>query len=71
MTAEPAVDIARAIQLALAPAFLLTGIARLLSVMAGRLSRIIDRGRVLTGIDTSLGEAARTAVNRELGDLKR
>ncbi|AMO24143.1 DUF2721 domain-containing protein [Ramlibacter solisilvae] len=41
-------DIAKAIQLALAPVFLLTGIAGLLNVMAGRLSRIIDRGRQLT-----------------------
>ena len=41
-------DIGRAIQLALAPVFLLTGIAALLGVMAGRLARIIDRGRQLT-----------------------
>lgn len=41
-------DIAKTIQLALAPVFLLTGIAGLLSVMTGRLSRIIDRGRALT-----------------------
>lgn len=40
-------DLARAIQLSLAPAFLLTGIAGALNVMAGRLSRIIDRGRAL------------------------
>lgn len=40
--------IARAIQLALAPAFLLTAIAGLLNGMAGRLSRIIDRGRALS-----------------------
>ena len=40
-------DIARAIQLALAPAFLLTAIAAMLNGMAGRLSRIIDRGRAL------------------------
>jgi Protein of unknown function (DUF2721) len=38
-------DLARAIQLALAPVFLLTGIAALLGVMTGRLARIIDRGR--------------------------
>ena len=38
-------DLAGAIQLALAPVFLLTGIAALLSVMTGRLARIIDRGR--------------------------
>jgi hypothetical protein len=41
-------DIGRAIQLALAPVFLLTGIAALLGVMTGRLARIIDRGRQLT-----------------------
>ena len=41
-------DVARAIQLALAPVFLLTGIAGLLNVMAGRLARIVDRGRRLT-----------------------
>jgi hypothetical protein len=41
-------DIATAIQLALAPVFLLTAIAGMLGVMAGRLSRIIDRGRFLT-----------------------
>jgi Protein of unknown function (DUF2721) len=41
-------DLPRAIQLALAPVFLLTGIAGLLSVMAGRLARIIDRGRAFT-----------------------
>lgn len=40
-------DVPHAIQLALAPAFLLTGIAGLLNVMAGRLARIIDRGRRL------------------------
>lgn len=41
-------DVAHAIQLALAPVFLLTGIAGLLNVMASRLARIIDRGRTLT-----------------------
>lgn len=40
-------NIAGAIQLALAPVFLLTGIAGMLNVMTGRLSRIIDRGRSL------------------------
>jgi hypothetical protein len=41
-------EIARAIQLALAPVFLLTGIAGLLNVMTGRLARIVDRARALT-----------------------
>lgn len=48
MFPDPVTDVAKAIQLALAPVFLLTGVAGILSVMAGRLSRIIDRGRVLT-----------------------
>jgi hypothetical protein len=45
---EPHVqDIARVIQMALAPAFLLTGVASLLNVFATRLARIVDRTRVL------------------------
>jgi len=41
-------DVAHAIQLSLTPVFLLTGIAGILNVMAGRLARIIDRARRLT-----------------------
>ncbi len=40
-------DITRVIQLALAPAFLLTGVASLLNVLTARLARIVDRTRVL------------------------
>jgi hypothetical protein len=40
-------DITRVIQLALAPAFLLTGVASLLNVFTARLARIVDRTRVL------------------------
>jgi hypothetical protein len=39
--------IQHAIQLSVAPVFLLSGVAGLLGVMAGRLGRIIDRGRDL------------------------
>ncbi|MGW8368808.1 MAG: DUF2721 domain-containing protein [Gammaproteobacteria bacterium] len=70
MTPEPINEIARAIQLALGPAFLLTGTAGLLNVMAGRLSRIIDRGRVLAE-DRTIGNIDRDAVNLELRDLER
>jgi hypothetical protein len=50
--------VATAIQLALAPVFLLTGIAGLLSVVSGRLSRIVDRGRALSeGRSASLSAA--------------
>jgi CBS domain containing-hemolysin-like protein len=41
------VDIAHAIQLALAPVFLLSGIAGFLGVLANRLSRVVDRARNL------------------------
>lgn len=41
-------DVSHVIQLALAPAFLLTAIAGMLNVMTGRLARIIDRGRYLS-----------------------
>jgi hypothetical protein len=40
-------DVTRAIQLALAPVFLLTGIAGLLNVMTNRLARIVDRARAI------------------------
>ncbi|MGB5323941.1 MAG: DUF2721 domain-containing protein [Pseudomonadales bacterium] len=40
-------DIAHIIQLAVAPVFLLAGIAGFLNVMSGRLGRIIDRERVI------------------------
>lgn len=45
---ENITDVAKAIQLALAPVFLLTGVAGMLNVMIGRLARIIDRGRMIT-----------------------
>ena len=45
---ENITDVAHAIQLALAPVFLLTGIAGLLNVMTNRLARIVDRARVLS-----------------------
>jgi hypothetical protein len=47
MPDQPVVDLAHAIQLSVAPVFLLTGVGALLGVMASRLGRIIDRVRVL------------------------
>lgn len=41
------IAIAHAIELAVAPVFLLTGIGAILAVMTSRLGRIIDRARVL------------------------
>ncbi|MEQ1636323.1 MAG: DUF2721 domain-containing protein [Methylococcales bacterium] len=48
MIAElPVTTIAHDIQLAVAPVFLLTGVAGILSVLTTRLARIIDRSRFL------------------------
>jgi len=55
MVAESTHAVVTAIQLALAPVFLLMGIAAILNVISGRLSRIVDRGRALSeGRGTSL-----------------
>ena len=64
-------DVGHAIQLALAPAFLLTGIAGLLNVMAGRLARIIDRGRRLSELGQPNGPQLSDNQAEELGSLER
>ena len=63
--------IAHAIQLAIAPVFLLTGIAALLGVMANRLARIIDRARHYEQNWEQMGERARSAALLELANLER
>ena len=51
MEYSPAVDtIAQAIQLSLSPVFMLAGIGALLNVLAGRLSRVVDRSRALEAL---------------------
>lgn len=64
-------DVPHAIQLALGPAFLLTGITGLLNVMAGRLSRIVDRGRRLTEGPEEAGVAGNNRHAMELAQLDR
>ena len=63
--------IAHAIQLAIAPVFLLTGIAALLGVMANRLARVIDRARALEQAWHNFNEHARGAARVELVYLER
>ena len=58
-------DIAHVIQTVMAPVFLLVGIGAFINAFAGRLSRIVDRSRVLE--QQSMREPART----ELHTLKR
>ncbi len=43
----PVSDVAHAIQLSLAPVFLLSGIGVLLGMLTSRLARIVDRARVM------------------------
>lgn len=47
ITELPVTTIAHTIQLAVAPVFLMTGVAAILSVLTNRLARIIDRSRFL------------------------
>ncbi len=63
--AENLTNVAHVIQLAVAPVFLLTGIGAILSVLTGRLGRLVDRFRVLTETDVALPPAK----SRELSIL--
>jgi amino acid transporter len=73
MTAiEQITSLATVIQLAVAPVFLLAGIAGLLSVMSGRLGRIIDRARVVERRVLKLDEGDELVLSqRELKTLWR
>jgi hypothetical protein len=59
------------IQLAVAPVFLLTGVAAFLNVLTNRLARIIDRARVLEDMLGHVNERERVEAERELGALSR
>jgi hypothetical protein len=47
MSGIEVVDVAHAIQLAVAPVFLLSGVGVLLGVLTARLSRVVDRARLI------------------------
>lgn len=65
-------DLSHAIQLAVAPVFLLTGIATLINAMNTRLGRIVDRRRAVNKrVQEGLAEAGRQAAEFELALLKR
>ncbi len=64
-------NISQAIALALGPVFLLTGIAGMLNVMSGRLSRIIDRGRYLKERRTDDSSIPQDDIHNELKILER
>jgi hypothetical protein len=64
-------DIGRVIQLAVAPVFLLTGVAAFLNVLTNRLARIIDRARTLEDMLGHASERERIEAERELIGLSR
>ncbi len=57
------------IQLAIAPVFLLTGVGAILSVLANRLGRVVDRFRALHTEQSSAPEFALPAIKAEMGVL--
>jgi hypothetical protein len=62
-------DVARVIQLAVAPVFLLTALGTILSVLSGRLARIVDRVRVLVERGAGGPAAERERIRAELETL--
>ena len=72
MPTDPgAAIISHAIQLAIAPVFLLTGLAGILNVMATRLARVIDRARSFEAKWGGLDAKARDIVHAEITTLER
>lgn len=62
-------DIAHIIQLAVAPVFLLSGVGVTLTVLTNRLSRIVDRARVLEERLTSATQSSTAGLNADLHTL--
>jgi len=64
-------NVAHTIQLSVAPVFLLTTIGTILSVLNSRLTRIVDRGRVLVDRMEPLPDTARAPFHDEMQVLAR
>ena len=62
-------QIARAIQLSVAPVFLLTAIGTTIAVLTNRLARIVDRARILEERMVSTPALGETAIHSELAQL--
>lgn len=62
---------AHAIQLAVAPVFLLSGVGALLGVGINRLARVVDRARVVEGLCSSGDERGQADARREIDLLAR
>ena len=71
---EPTVSIStvsHVIQLAVAPVFLLSGVGAILAVLINRLSRIVDRYRLLETGMPSAGQSENTVARTEMAILSR
>ena len=66
-----AAAVAQAIQLAVAPVFLITGIGAMLGVLANRLGRIVDFARALESRLSASGEKERSESHRRLAVLSK
>jgi Protein of unknown function (DUF2721) len=64
-----AAAVGHAIQLAVAPVFLITGIGATLGVLASRLARIVDSARVLEARLSASDEKGRTEIHKQLAVL--
>ena len=64
-------DIARLIQLAIAPVFLLTAVGTIIGVLSTRLGRAVDRSRALEDRLRQLPPEGQKHVREELGILSR
>jgi Protein of unknown function (DUF2721) len=62
-------SISRAIQLAIAPVFLMSGVVALIAVLTNRLGRVVDRARLLERNFSSLAKPEQAPVNKELATL--
>ena len=65
----PVDALAHVIQLSVAPVFLLTGLGAMLSVLANRIGRIVDRARVVARHLETAGEGDCTDLHRESASL--
>lgn len=68
---SPVAAIAHVIQLAIAPVFLISGVATLLSVLTNRLGRIVDRARVVEAKLDFRDEAQQARALDELSRLSK
>lgn len=64
-------SIAHLIQLSVAPVFLLTGVGSILSVLAARLGRIVDRSRVLEANMPNVSDTQQALAHLELSRLSK